>query len=119
MLSVQKKFFTSYFSACTFIEDVILSYSWCVLSPHILSVIDVERYAGDIAGFVAQQEIHGFCYIGSADSLFKEGYTFKVEVYDFESEEIKKQIEAAHKAQQDILERKVVDVDSLNRACVL
>jgi len=52
-------------------------------------------------------------------SLFKKGYTFKIEVYDFDSPELKKEIEAAHKEQQAILDRKVVDVDSLNRVCVL
>jgi len=57
--------------------------------------------------------------VESFDSLFKEGYTFKVEVYDFDSPEIKKEIELAHKEQQEILDRKVVDVDSLNRVCVL
>ena len=60
-----------------------------------------------------------FAEAESFDSLFKEGYTFKVEVYDFDSPEIKKEIEAAHKEQQAILDRKVVDVDSLNRVCVL
>ena len=60
-----------------------------------------------------------FVEVESFDSLFKEGYTFKVEVYDFDSPEIKKEIEVAHKEQQAILDRKVVDVDSLNRVCVL
>lgn len=60
-----------------------------------------------------------FAEVESFDSLFKEGYIFKVEVYDFDSPEIKKEIEAAHKEQQAILDRKVVDVDSLNRVCVL
>lgn len=60
-----------------------------------------------------------YAEVESFDSLFKEGYTFKVEVYDFESPEIKKEIEAAHKEQQAILDRKVVDVDSLSRVCAL
>ncbi len=60
-----------------------------------------------------------FVEVESFDSLFKEGYTFKVEVYDFDSPEIKNEIEVAHKEQQAILDRKVVDVDSLNRVCVL
>lgn len=55
----------------------------------------------------------------SFDSLFKEGYTFKVEVYDFNSPEIKNEIEATHKEQQAILDRKVVDVDSLSRVCAV
>lgn len=49
--------------------------------------------------------------------LFKDGYTFKVEVYDFDSPEMKKDIENAHKEQQEILDRMKVDYDSLNKTC--
>ena len=51
--------------------------------------------------------------------LFKAGYAFKVEVYDFNSDEIRKEIEIAHQEQQAILDRKMVDSDSLNRVCSL
>jgi hypothetical protein len=37
--------------------------------------------------------------------LFKEGYVFEVETHDFDSPEIKKEVEAAHREQQAILDR--------------
>ena len=37
--------------------------------------------------------------------LFKEGYVFEVEAYDFDSPEIKKEVETAHREQQTILDR--------------
>ena len=49
--------------------------------------------------------------------LFNKGYNFKVEIYDFDSPEIKKDIENAHKEQQAILDRMKVDYDSLNKTC--
>lgn len=48
-------------------------------------------------------------------SIFKEGYVFKVEVYDFDSPEIQKLIADTHKAQQECLDRKKLDYESLQR----
>ena len=47
--------------------------------------------------------------------LFKPGYEFKVEKYDFESSEIKKEIENAHRLQQECKDRKIIDPESLQR----
>lgn len=51
--------------------------------------------------------------------LFKPGYVFKVEKYDFDSPEIKAEIEAAHRFQAECLERKKVDPESLNRVMTI
>ncbi|MDB5198713.1 MAG: hypothetical protein JWO92_676 [Chitinophagaceae bacterium] len=53
------------------------------------------------------------------DSLFKEGYTFELKTFNFESPSMKKAITKAHKEQEEVRERKLVDVESLNRVCVV
>ena len=47
--------------------------------------------------------------------LFKPGYEFKVEKYDFESPEIKKEIETTHRLQRECMDRKIIDPESLKR----
>lgn len=55
----------------------------------------------------------------SIDSVFVAGYTFTVPDFDFQSAEILNDIKAGEIEGQEIQERKVVDVDSLNRVCSL
>jgi hypothetical protein len=55
----------------------------------------------------------------SIGSVFVEGYTFAVPDLDFQSAEILNDIKVGEMEGQVIQERKVVDVDSLNRVCSL
>ncbi len=47
--------------------------------------------------------------------LFKPGYKFKVEKFDFESPEIKEEIANTHRLQQECMDRKIIDPESLER----
>lgn len=47
--------------------------------------------------------------------LFKPGYEFVVKKFDFDSPEIKEEIANTHRLQQECMDRKVIDLESLKR----
>jgi len=80
-------------------------------------MIEKQKIIADSSACIAASTLLADVRSNKESDLFKEGYTFKVEVYDFDSPEMKKNIENAHKEQQEILDRMKVDYDSLNKTC--
>ncbi len=51
--------------------------------------------------------------------IFKEGYVFQVKKIDFDSPEVKNMVAETVKEQEVIIERKMIDLDTLNKVYTL
>jgi hypothetical protein len=63
------------------------------------------------------QSIDLFAIVPGYIAALKDDFVFEVESYDYNSLEQQKEIAEVRKEQQLSLDRKVVDVESLNRVC--
>jgi hypothetical protein len=53
-------------------------------------------------------------------NLFVKGYEFKAAVtVDFNTDEMKQFFEGAHRKQEEIIQRKLIDLESLNKVCTV
>ena len=53
------------------------------------------------------------------EKIFKDGYVFQVEVLDFDSDEIKTEINNCITEQKKCMDRLVIDQESLNKRCTI
>ena len=57
--------------------------------------------------------------IATDASVLKDNFVFEVRTYDYNSQAQRQEVEEVRKEQQMALDRKIVDVESLNRVCTL